>query len=331
MAHTLKWLLAGAGDIARKRVAPALREVNGSRIVAVCDPDAQRAGELARDFGIETVYRDYREALEKSDADSVYIATPVGLHVPMTVEALRSGYHTLVEKPLGLTYEEVRPALEAAMNTPMASGCAYFRRFSPVYRKTAEMLAQGVFGKVVHVRLSYFSWFNPTPEDPKYWRVVRARSGGGPLSDMGTHMFDVLIGLFGLPEKVSAMTAAQDRDWDVEDGSAIVMRLPGGALITAGIHWNSKTWNHAFEIIGTEARVLWQPYDSGKMLLTIGRETEEIDLPCAANVHGPLVEDFISSVWEPRSPMVTLAEAAKANRLLDAVYLSAREGRETEV
>ncbi|MHB9028604.1 MAG: Gfo/Idh/MocA family protein [Candidatus Latescibacterota bacterium] len=331
MAHIVNWLLVGAGDIARKRVAPALREVEGSRILALCDPDGQRATELARDFGIETVYQDYGEALERSDADAVYIATPVGLHIPMTFEALKSGRHVLVEKPLGLTYEDVQPALEAEADSGLVSGCAYFRRFYPVYRRTAEMLAQGVFGKVVHVRLSYFSWFNPAPEDPKYWRVVRSRSGGGPLSDMGTHMFDVLIGLLGLPEKVSAMTAAQDRDWDVEDGSAILMRLPGGALVTAGIHWNSKTWNHAFEIIGTEARALWQPYDSGKMTLTIGRETEEIDLPCAGNVHRPLIEDFVAAIREGRAPAVTLAEAAKTNRLLDAVYRSAREGREAEV
>jgi predicted dehydrogenase len=249
----------------------------------------------------------------------------------MAVDALHSGRHVLVEKPLGLTYEDVRPALEAAADSKCASGCAFFRRFYPVYRKTAELLACGVFGKVVHVRLSYFSWFDPSPEDPKYWRVVRARSGGGPLSDMGTHMFDVLIGLFGLPEKVSAMTEIQDRGWDVEDGSAVIMRLPGGILVTAGIHWNSRTWNHAFEIIGTEARALWQPYDSGKMTLTIGRETEEIVLPCAANVHLPLIEDFVAAVRESRAPLVTLAEASKTSRLLDAVYRSSREGREAAV
>jgi len=331
LTHTLKWLLAGAGDISRKRAAPALQAAKGSRIIAVCDPDERRASDLARDFDVEAVYRDYGEALRRSGANAAYIATPVGLHVPMTIDALRSGCHTLVEKPLGLTYEDALSAVEAARDAGLVSGCAYFRRFYPAYRRTAEMLERGVFGKVTHIRLSYFSWFNPAPDDPKYWRVVRARSGGGPLADMGTHMFDVLIGLFGLPERVSAMVAAQDRDWDVEDGSAIIMRFPGGALATAAIHWNSKTWNHAFEIVGTEARALWQPYDNGKMIVAIGRDTEEIQLQPAENVHLPLIEDFVAAVRERRSPAITLAEAAKTNRLLDAVYQSAREGREAEV
>lgn len=109
------------------------------------------------------------------------------------------------------------------------------------------------------------------------------------------------------------------------------MRLPGGALVNAEFHWNSKTWSHVFEIVGTEARVVWNPFDSGRVVRTFGRETMEIDLPNAGNVHQPLVEDFISSVREGRPPAVTLAEAAKTNRLLDAVYRSSDERREVDV
>jgi predicted dehydrogenase len=277
------------------------------------------------------VYTDYGKALEDDGVSAVYLATPVALHVPMTVEAIRSGKHVLVEKPLGLSFEDTRPALDAEAAAAVTTGCAYFRRFYPAYRMVRDMLERGEFGKIVHIRLTYFSWFDPGPDDPKRWRVVRTVSGGGPLSDMGAHMFDVLIGLFGLPERVSAMTVTRDRAWDVEDGSGIVMRMSDGALATAAVHWNSKTWSHAFEVIGTEARVLWQPYDSGKVYRTAGHETVELDLPPASNVHLPLVEDFVSAAAACRKPAVTLAEAAKTNRLLDAVYRSSCEKREVEV
>ncbi len=327
----VRWLLAGTGDIARKRVAPALRDAAGSSIAAVCDPMRDRAEALARDFAVDEVYGDYSDALRSDAVNAVYIATPVGLHVPMAVEAIRAGKHVLVEKPLGLAFDDTIPALDAEKGAKDACGCAYFRRFYPAFRMVRDMLDRGDLGDIVHLRLSYFSWFDPAPDDSKRWRVVRARSGGGPLSDMGTHMFDVLIGLFGLPARVSAMTVTRSREWDVEDGAGIVMRFPDGALATAAVHWNSKTWSHAFEIVGTEARVLWQPYDSGKVLVTVGRDTIEHDLPPAANVHLPLVDDFVGAVSEGRSPAVTLAEAAKTNRLLDAVYRSSEEGREAEV
>lgn len=331
MKIMVNWLLVGTGDIAKKRVASALKETAGSHLYAVCDLDKDRAKEIASMYSVENIYTDYEEALEDNRIDSVYVATPVSLHVPMVVKALKTGHHVLVEKPLGLTGSEAQEAAEAETASSLASGCAYFRRFYPGYRMLKKMIEKGEFGKIVLVRMAFFSWFNPTPEDPKYWRVVRSKSGGGPISDMGTHMFDVLIGLLGLPESVMAMTETLDRNWDVEDASAIVMRMPGGALVTASFHWNSKTWVHLFEVVGTEAKVLWLPYDSGKVVKTVGREITELDMPPASNVHLPLIEDFISAVQDGRKPAVTFAEAAKTNRLVDAIYQASMEKREVPV
>jgi len=328
MDTTLNWLLVGTGDIARKRVAPALAETAGSRLFAVCDLVGERANDIAAEFGADKIYTDFDTALADSETDAVYVATPVDLHVPMAIKAIEAGKHVLVEKPLGISYINAEKAVIAESHTECATGCAYFRRFYPGYRMLKDMLQNGEFGKVVLVRMAYYSWFDPKPDDPKYWRVVKSRSGGGPISDMGTHMFDVLIGLFGMPETVFARTATIDRDWDVEDSSAMVMTLPGGAEVTASFHWNSKTWVHMFEIIGTEAKVLWQPYDSGTAVKTVGRNTEEIAIPLAENVHKPLIGDFVDAVRGNRKPLVTFAEAAKTNRLVDAVYRSAGERRE---
>ena len=100
------------------------------------------------------------------------------------------------------------------------------------------------------------------------------------------------------------------------------------ALKRADRQWNSKTWSHEFEVVGTEAKIKWHPYDSGKVLQTVGREQELLDLPNAENVHAPLVQDFVEAVVSGREPAVPLAEAAKTNHLLDAVYRSAAAGEE---
>ena len=331
MSKTLNWLLVGTGDISRKRVAPALNSVKGSRIESVYDLNMEQAQTLASEYDVEKVAGSYNEALDDKNIDAVYIATPVSLHTPMAVHAINAGKHVLVEKPLGISYEDVLPAVQAESESPLTCGCAYFRRFSPRYTMLRKMIDNGELGKIVLVRMAYFSWFDPAKNDPKYWRVVNVKSGGGPISDMGSHMIDVLIGLLGLPETVTAMTAALDRDWDVEDSSAVTMRMPDGALAAASFHWNSKTWVHMFEIVGTEAKVLWQPYDSGPVVKTVGRTITEIDLPNSDNVHVPLIEDFVTAVNEGRKPAVNFAEAAKTNRLMDAVYRASREKREVDV
>lgn len=328
MNKPVKWLLVGAGDIARKRVAPALARTPGSQLAAICDVRLESARALAGECGVNAVYDDFNMALNKADADAVYLATPVGLHVGQTIRALQAGKHVLVEKPLGLTGPDCRRAAAAAGQSGLIAGCAYFRRLSPRYAHLKKLLQEGKLGKIILIRMVYYSLFNPGPEDPKYWRVVRKNSGGGPLSDMGAHMFDVLIGLLGMPAAVTAKCANLTTPWDVEDSAAIIMTMPDGALVTASFNWNCNTWRHEFEVVGADARINWLPYDNGPVEIAAGRRQEKLDLPNPDNVHQPLVEDFVRAVIEKRPPAVPLDEAAQTNILLDAVYQSARENRE---
>jgi predicted dehydrogenase len=323
----LSWLLVGAGDIARKRVAPALAKVKGSTLAGVCDPRQAAAQALAAEYGGVPVFADLETALRESPAAAVYLATPIHLHAPQAVQALQAGRHVLVEKPLGLDSRECAAVVTAAARTDRTAGCAYFRRLTPRYRHAQAMLARGEFGRLVLARLVYHSWFDPAPDDPKYWRVVRARSGGGPLSDMGSHMFDVLIGLLGRPASVYARCANLVHAWDVEDTASLLMTMPDGAQVTASLSWCAKAWRHEFEIVGTEAKVDWLPYDTGPITKTVGRQTESLDLPSHENVHWPLVEDFVEAVAAGRPPACPLAEAAQTTQLLDAISQSAAENR----
>ncbi len=324
----VKWLLVGSGDIARKRVAPALATAEASRLVGVCDVVRERAESMAREAGASEVFTSLDEALKQSSANAVYLATPVFLHAPQAARALDAGKHVLIEKPLGISAADAQQAVDAAARTNLAAGCAYFRRCSPRYAHAAQMLTASEFGKVVLVRMTYFSWFNPDKNDPKYWRVMKGKGGGGVLSDMGTHMFDVLIGLLGMPRSVFAKVGTLVQPYEADDSAAIVMTMPTGIQVVASFNWNSKTWSHEFEIVGTEAKLKWHPYDAGKVIKTMGRETSELDLPNPENVHLPLVQDFVDALRQGRRPLVPLDEAIKTNALLDAIYRSAETGTE---
>ena len=326
----MKWLLLGAGDIANKRILPALVAEPRSEVIAICDLNEDRARNMAEQYAAEA-FTDYAQALSQSAADAVYVATPIFLHVPHAKMAMEAGKHVLVEKPMALNYTEARELAAAADEHNRTCGVSYFRRFTPKYALAKEMLKAGEFGQVVLIRMTYFSWFAPQKNDPKYWRVIPDKSGGGPLSDIGTHMFDILIGLFGLPEKVYAKAVTLTHDYTVEDSASAIMTMPGGAQVVCSFNWNSKTWSHEFEIVGTEAKVKWHPYDSDSVVKTVGRDIREIATPNHENAHFPLIEDFVSAVDEARAPAITATEAAKTNLLLDAVYRSARQNTEVEI
>lgn len=326
----LKWLLVGAGDIAGKRVAPALAA--SGELVAVCDIVRERAEQTAGQFGAREVYSDLEEALAGTSAEAVYLATPVFLHARQAREVLESGRHVLVEKPLALNAADALQAVEASRANPkLAAGCAYYRRLSARYVHARRMIESGEFGRIVLVRLLYSAWFNPEPNDPKFWRVIPARSGGGVLADMGSHMFDVLIGLLGPPVRVRAETKTRVQPYEAEDSAVVQLELRDGTPVQAAFGWNSRTWAHEFEIVGTDARLKWSPYDSGKVTKTVGRETAELVLEDPANVHQPLVEDFARAVRTGGLPAVPFAEALKTNILLDAIYESSRRGKDVRL
>ena len=325
---TVRWLLVGAGDIARKRVAPALANTADSAIAGICEVRAEQAASLAAEFGVAETYTDLADALANTSANAVYLATPVGLHAHQAMQVQEAGKHVIIEKPLGLTGEECTSLLARAAQSKTYAACAYYRRFYPRYLQAKAMLEGGEFGQVISADMHCQSWYAPTPDDPKYWRLIRAKSGGGPLADMGSHMFDLLIGLFGMPVSVFAKCDNLTQPWDVEDSAAILMTMANGAEVMASFQWNSRTWRHDFEIVGTEARLLWSPYDAGPVTKTVGRDKELIEQPNAGNVHQPLVEDFVQAIISGRPPAHSLAESAKSSLLLDAIYRSSAERRE---
>ena len=107
------WLLVGTGDIASKRVLPALADEQRSRVAGICSRTMDRAREVAAPHGA-AAHDDLARALAAPDVDAVYLATPVDLHVPHAVQALEAGKHVLVEKPLAMDYPQASQLARAA-------------------------------------------------------------------------------------------------------------------------------------------------------------------------------------------------------------------------
>jgi len=96
MAAAVRWLLVGPGDISQKRAAPALAGAEGSELVGVVYHTRRHQAEaIASRYGAREVFGDFDEALRRSAANAVYLATPVWLHAPHAVKAASPpGAHT---------------------------------------------------------------------------------------------------------------------------------------------------------------------------------------------------------------------------------------------
>jgi predicted dehydrogenase len=311
--------LIGYGDLAGKRVAAALKEAAESELVGVWGRNYEIAKTFAKKHHILEAHSLLRHLLE-SDVDAVYICTPPDSHAEYTLSAIESGKHVLVEKPMATSTHDCHQMIEAARQKGVQLGVAYYRRAYPKMQKAKELIVQGVLGTPTWVNIASHSWFNPAPDDPRAWRVERARSGGaGALVDIGVHRLDLLDYWMGPSKVIFHNLHHLVHSYEVEDGASIVLMLANGAPVHAYFSWNSKTWMDRFEIVGSEGKLIADPLDAEPLIVFRGHNREELMIAPPANPHRPCVEDFVSALREKRLPLCAGEIGLRTNELLDGI------------
>src|SRR5258705_8008831 len=142
----IRWGLIGCGDIAGKRVAPAMRNSPVCELVAVSRAQSKLAEEFAKEFGARRWYADWRDLLQDEEVDAVYIATPVHLHAEQTIAGAEAGKHVLCEKPMALSVVECDLMLAACESNNVKLGIAYYRHFYPVVKRVKDVIVSGEIG-----------------------------------------------------------------------------------------------------------------------------------------------------------------------------------------
>ena len=298
MRKPLAWLLIGIGDIARKRVIPAILAEPRSVLYGAVTRDAQKATPYP---GIR-VWTALNDALGDSSIDAVYVASPVALHAPHTVACLRAGKHVLCEKPVAMNYSEAQFMAAAASETRRLFGVAYYRRLFPKLIRAKELIAEGAIGQPVLAEANCHGWLN---NQNRGWLLNPAMAGGGPLYDTASHRIDAINFLFGRPVQAVGLVSNVVHRAAVEDSATAVIDYENRARGIVDVRWNSHVARDQFRVIGTDAEINLDPLN-GPGLRYCGREEQ---LPTHANVHYPAVENFVSAALDG-TPLACTGEDA---------------------
>jgi predicted dehydrogenase len=314
------WGLIGCGDIARKRVAPALRDLGNCELVAVSRADAARAEAFAGEFGARRRHADWRGLIEDPEVEAVYVATPVHLHAEQTVAAAEAGRHVLCEKPMALSVAECERMNAAARANGVRLGVAYYRRFYPAVERVRAILGSGEIGAAVVAQMNAFERFEPGPDHPRRWLVEKRLSGGGPMFDFGCHRVEVLLNLLGRAVEVKGLTSNAVFEREVEDTASALVRFEGGAQAVLTVTHAAREPRDTLEIFGGEGSVRVDVLNEGRLRIrTAGGEREEVHAP-HPNLHQPLIEDFARAVVEGRAPRVDGAAGQAVSEVLELIY-----------
>ena len=282
----LSWLVVGVGDITRKRVLPAILAEPRSRLEGIVTRDPAKA----EPYGVRS-WSDLDSALAASDATVVYVATPVFLHAPQTIEALRAGRHVLCEKPMALNYAEALAMQRASEDTRRTLGIAYYRRMYPKVDRAAELIEAGAIGRPVFAEATAHDWFNPLGTS-RAWLADPKQSGGGPLRDIGSHRIDLMNYLFGKPINSTGHMSTLVQPLEVEDNATVMIEYEGGVRGVVDVRWHSRVVRDEFRVRGTQGEIDLSPLNGPELVHPGG--VERIAAP--ENPHYPCVEDFVNAI-----------------------------------
>jgi predicted dehydrogenase len=325
------------------------------KIVALSGLDGPRCQELVSKFGVPHLYGDYTELLARTDIDAVSVAVPNHLHRPITVAALRSGKHVLVEKPLSRTVEEGEEMVSVAKQEKKVLSVSFQRRSRHDVQLVRHQLQAGALGQIYHAK-AFWMRRSGIP-GLGTWFTNKEQSGGGPLIDLGVHVLDLAFWLIGHPKPitVSAATYAElgtrgrgqwsgarfarieGVPYEVEDFATAFLRFEGGISLSLDVSWaafTSHTDEFGLSLLGTEggAEIHSKDYSQVGTLRFMGEinGTPTVTEPRLLPSHGhtTTIEQFVNSILDGAPVESTGEEALDLVRLIRLIYRSAELGRE---
>ena len=294
----MNWIVIGIGDITTRRVIPAIQAEPRSRLHGLVTGDPAKAARYQA-----RTWTSLDAALADPEVDAVYVGTPVFLHAPQTIQAFRAGKHVLCEKPMAMNEAEAAIMLRASEESGKQFGVAYYRRFYPKIRRVKDLLAAGAIGKPVFAELTNHMWFDGTGS--RSWLVDPSKAGGGPLFDIASHRIDVLNFLFGQPVRATGQLSNVVHHYAVEDNATVMIEYDGGVRGLVDVRWHSRVIRDECRIRGTDGEMELSPLNGPELVYPGGRES----LPNHANVHLPLIENFVDAV-EGKARLVASGQAA---------------------
>jgi len=316
-----------------------IAESGTAKLVAVTSRREERAKKFASKWNLDLWYTNYLEMLEKAPIDAVIVSTPHYLHYPIAVDAIRSGKHTLVDKPITITLREADDLINEAKKRDVKLGVNLQSRFDPTFRKVKDAVEEGKFGRLI-LGEATVKWFR-TQEyyDDSPWRGRWASEGGGALINQAIHTIDLLLWIMGPPKYLWAQIDTVAHKIEVEDIAVAAIRFENGALgVIQGSTAVYPGLPTRLEIHGTKGTALiegevlkrWSVLGEEEIIAEKSKEGLKSwarpELVPATN-HASLIRDFAEAILNDREPFVSGVEGRRSLELIMAIYESSRNRR----
>lgn len=309
--------IIGCGAISRSMYVPAARALGprGVRLVAVADTVPDKVREMAAATGAEA-YVDYHQVLGDPAVTAVVVATTIGTHFPIALDAIRAGKHVLLQKPMATSVAEADRLIAAARDMGVLLQVEPPHRMNPLVERARRDMDRGLIGKLclITARAAHNG-----PHD-RPWFYFKEH-GGSVIFDMGVHALTHAVALGGGVKRVSAtyttsvperVISGQRIRADIEDNAVITLEYASGALGSVITNYCTvASLAPSYELFGSEGTIAlnapegaYLRFSAGGTLQRPGFEHEDLGWFVAtltsAHTARPLLPSFATP--DPANP-----------------------------
>lgn len=314
--------LIGAGGMANSVHYPSLAECDDVNLVGLCDVVPSKLHATAERFEIPQAFTDYREMLEKTSPDAVYILMPPQHLFPLVIHSLSQGHHVFIEKPPGVTLHQTREMARAAEKHGCKTMVGFNRRFIPLLQQVKAKVE--AHGQVIQCMATFHK---NSPSALYYEGIIDV------LTCDAIHAVDALRWLGG--GEVKAVASDINRfDSERENSFNAIVKFTSGASGYLCTNWAVGGRIHTFEMHARGISAYINP-DAGSRATLHTREgitemTPEEAAGSAAmhKAYGFYGESrhFVDCIRQDRQPLTCFADAIKTMELVQAIYRNRIDG-----
>jgi scyllo-inositol 2-dehydrogenase (NADP+) len=223
MSAPIRTAVLGYGLACKVFHAPFISAVPGLELTAIVQ---RRGDEAATHYPNVKILRTIEEAFNDPTIDLIVVATPNDTHFDLALRALQAGKHVVIDKPFSATSEQARELIAAARHAGKLVAPFHNRRYDGDFLTLRKLRADATLGRVVTIE-SHFDRFRPI-QRANTWKEASGPANG-MLFDLGPHLVDQALALFGPPKAITASVRSDRDETAIEDAFIIVLDYGGSA------------------------------------------------------------------------------------------------------
>jgi scyllo-inositol 2-dehydrogenase (NADP+) len=326
--------------------APLIAAVDGLELAAIVTRDEERRSRARRDHPNAELLSSPEEVWERvADLDLAVVATVNRVHVPLARSSIDAGLAVVVDKPLAATADEGRALVGEARDRGVLLTVFQNRRWDGDFQTLSELLRDDALGEVARFESRFERW---RPELSAGWRESGdPQDAGGLLYDLGSHLVDQALCLFGRVQQVYAELDSRRSRAQTDDDTFVALGHESGVRSHLWMSAVAAQTGPRFRVLGSRAAYVKYGLDVQEELLRTGyrpddphwgREPEDRwgtlaagdrleRVPTLPGAYQRFYEGVVLALRDGAPPPVEADGVVAALEVLDAAKESARERR----